>query len=665
MHRPATIALLLAALAASLAPLPAHAATARERQAERLVESARRHLQVDSFDDRRAAIHALEQATLLLPGRPELDLLLARTYMRAGYLGLARHRFEKVKQFAPEDSDARFGLGQVWRYDWLKYLELESRDQAIEQFRAAARLAPRRADASIMLVPLLVERADLTGASDAAISALRAEPNRLDAILADAYASYRLGRIGRADSAFARAIPRLPRALKAKFDDIRPVASARDTMTLRQLWPGQAAAFTRRFWRQQDPDLASSENEAQLEYWSRVAHAYLLYYDARRQVWDERGEIYVRYGAPGRQIYNGAGEALSLGLTPGSRMPMNVLEWEYPELGMRIKMQDRMLNGFYYPQMAVGLIHSEIIEPEPDPDSLARRPDLMGVGGGRGVFPKVPPGTQLLPVEGAIARFDGDNGPRLLAGFEAPGGPGDSLMATWVVRDSNDFEVARVARALSPSACAPTETQVADFAADLAPGRYQIGLTIVGAGQRRGVFRERLEIKTPLPGLWLSDLVVSCGVPDAASMDPERPAVRIEPNPSARVQQGDPLTAYFEIGHLRPDSDGLARFELEYSVRSLQKDSRIWVQRLLAPKPMPSTIRSSRTEQQLGALRRQFLSVPLNPMPPGRYRLEVLVRDLVSGDSAGVYTNFTHEPAATHTGDATPSGNGGGAAATR
>ena len=65
--------------------------------------------------------------------------------------------------------------------------------------------------------------------------------------------------------------------------------------------------------------------------------------------------------------------------------------------------------------------------------------------------------------------------------FEAPGGPGDSLMATWVVRDSNDFEVARVARALAPSACAPTETQVADFAVDLSPGRYQIGLTIVGS----------------------------------------------------------------------------------------------------------------------------------------------------------------------------------------
>jgi len=665
LHRSALIALVAAGFAVAMLVPASSAAPSRERQAERLVASARRHLDLDTFDDRRKAIHELEQATLLDTRHPEWDLLLARTYMRAGYLGLARHRFDKVRRMAPDQSDARFGLGQVWRYDWLKYLERSSRDQAIEQFRAAARLAPRRADASIMMVPLLVDRGDLPAAADAARAALAAEPNRLDAVLADAYVSYRLGRLARADSAFARAVPRLPRAIRERFEDIRPVASARDTVALRQLWPQQAAAFTRKFWRQQDPDLASAENEAQLEYWARVAHAYLLYYDARRQVWDERGEVYVRYGAPGREIYNGVGDTLMLGLTPGGRFPMNVLVWEYPELGMRVKMQDRMLNGFYLPEMTVGLIATSIIEPVPNPDSLARRGDLMEIGGGRGVFPRVPPGTRLIPVEGAIARFEGEGGSRLLAGFESPGGPADSLVATWVVRDSNDFEVARASRPLSPSACDPTEVQVAEFTADLAPGRYQVGVTVLGAGRRRGVFRERLQIEPSAPTLSLSDLVVSCGVPDASGFDPEHPTVRVEPNPSARVRQGDPLTAYFEIGHLRPDPDGLARFELQYQVRSLQRDARIWVQRLLAPRPLPAPIRTSRTEQQVGALRRQFVSVPLQGMPPGRYRLEVIVKDLVSGESAGVYTDFAHEPADTRTGDAGPAGGAGVSTAAR
>src|SRR5262249_56267303 len=120
----------------------------------------------------------------------EYQITLARTYMSCGFLGLARHRFERVRSFAPEDANSRFGLGQVWRYDWLKYLDLESRDRAIDNFGAAARLAPGRSDAWIMLVPLLIERGDLKGAVAAAVHAIEIEPDRLDAQLADASTAY-------------------------------------------------------------------------------------------------------------------------------------------------------------------------------------------------------------------------------------------------------------------------------------------------------------------------------------------------------------------------------------------------------------------------------------------------------------------------------------------
>ncbi len=641
MNRVLHIALLIAGLALATPVAPA-ASAPRDAEASRLAASARRRLVTDGFDDRRAAIRELEVATLLAPGHADWELLLARTYMRSGYLGLARHRFDRVRGLAPDDAEARFGLGLVWRHDWLKYLEKESLDQSVEQFRAAARLSPKRADPSIMLVPLLLERGEAAAAATAAAAALAAEPQRADAILADACVAYRLGLLARADSGFSRAIPKLPRALRARFEDIRPVASARDTLVLRQLWPNEVAAFTRRFWRQQDPDLASRENEAQLEYWSRVTHAYLLYYDARRQAWDERGEIYVRYGAPARQVYNAVGTRLASPLAPGGNFPMNVLVWEYPEYGMSVELQDRTLTGFYFPQIAGGLIHTELVDPAPDPDSLARRPGLMGTGGGRGIFSRLPPGSRPVPVEGFIARFEGESGPRVLAGFETPGGPEDSLFATWVVRDSSGLEVLRETRPLSPSACDPTEVQVADFAADLSPGGYLVGLSVSGADRRRGVFRERIALEAPGEDLALSDLVVSCGVPDATLLDAATPAVRVEPNPAARVRRGDPLTAYFEIAHLRAGADGLARFEFEYVVRSIERDERVWVKRLLAPRPVPAPIRTTREEEQLGSRRRQFVRVPLQSMPAGRYRLEVRVRDLVSGRTGESSAVFVH-----------------------
>ena len=100
-----------------------------------------------------------------------------------------------------------------------------------------------------------------------------------------------------------------------------------------------------------------------------------------------------------------------------------------------------------------------------------------------------------------------------------------------------------------------------------------------------------------------------------------------------------PLVAYFEIYHLAPGQGGLARFEYEYTVRSM-RDRRIWIQRALAPRQTPAPIIATREEQQAGDLRRQYLSVPVQALPPGRYTLGVKVRDLVSGAEARRETEF-------------------------
>jgi len=105
--------------------------------------------------------------------------------------------------------------------------------------------------------------------------------------------------------------------------------------------------------------------------------------------------------------------------------------------------------------------------------------------------------------------------------------------------------------------------------------------------------------------------------------------VRIEPNPGARVAGAGPLTAYFEIYHLQTGPDGLARFEYVYTVRSTAPDNRFWLQKFLAPSP-PPPISVSRQEQNLGSLRRQFITVPVGSLAPGRWRLEITVRDLVA-----------------------------------
>ena len=605
--------------------------------AERLFQRAQGYEARGSIETRRMAMECLERATALAPDHAAYQIALGRVYYRMGYLAQARTRFQAAEKLDPTDAAARFGIAEVWRRDWLKYLDRASLAKAIADFSSAASLRPGDCEAWIQLVPLLVEQKDLAAASAAAARALAVAPNRPEAALAVAYTSYRMGRVARAESTFKAALPGLPRLARERFEDIAPVATEEDTARLRRLPLPKRPEFLRRFWRNLDPDLASPENEAQLEYWSRVAHAYFLFFDTRRREWDERGEVYVRYGPPERVDYNPVNLPMVQQFSTGPAYPANMLVWSYPSLGMEVQMQDRMLSEYYLLPISM----SEDMDPRPDPDVVAHRGDLLSASGGRGVFPVLPPGTGPRPVDGVLARFSGAAGPRLFGQVETSGWPDDSLWAEWVVLDTAMVEVGRAMRSLVVSACDPAQRVTADFATDLAPGRYQVGITVRDKAGRRGVFRDAVELGVAPAALTLSDAVVTCGRPDISPPAPGvAPAVRIEADPAAEVFGSDPLTVYFEMYDLRPDENGTSRFEYEATVRSEDKDPRIWIQRLLQPRPRIPAISATRREEQPGNLRRQFVTIPVAELGEGHYRLDIRVRDLNAGSEAVTRVSF-------------------------
>lgn len=594
----------------------------RTREADAHFEHALSLLERRSIEARRTAIAELERATTLDPAHADAQLLLARTYLVAGFRRQAMRRFERVVALSPDEPEARFGLAQVWRRDWLKYLEPRSLERAIDHAAATTRLDPLAVDAWLMLSALRVEHGDLRLALAAAEQAVAADPQRAEALVAVGSAHWRLGQVEEADRAFRSGIPRLRNRVRERFEDIAPLATELDTMTYNRLDAEGRTEFARRFWVEHDPDLATDANEAQLEYWARVAQAYFLFFDPKRREWDQRGEVYVRFGPPRKAEYNPIGQSLMFGLGSLSRTmyPANVLVWSYPDLGFSVNMQDRVLSEYY--QLPISLDRD--MDPRPDPDSL-RRHDLLEMRGGRAVFAPRPPGARALPVRGQLAVFGGAGPARLFAGLETPAGPGDSLWAEWVVLDTAMRVVHRDGHALSPSACDPTALRVADFLTALPPGDYQVGLS-VRAGTARGSTRLAASVPAPDSGLRVSDLVVTCGAPESAPV-----AVRLAPNPAARVSAEEPLTAYFEVSGLAPGGDGLSRFSYEYLVRSTERDPRVWLQRLLQPRPAAPSLFARREDEQQGELRRQFLRVPVRSLPAGRYRLEVRVRDLTTG----------------------------------
>ena len=81
-------------------------------------------------------------------------------------------------------------------------------------------------------------------------------------------------------------------------------------------------------------------------------------------------------------------------------------------------------------------------------------------------------------------------------------------------------------------------------------------------------------------------------------------------------------------------------------MRSAEKDSRIWIQRLLAPRPRIPEISAGRREEQAGSLRRQIVSIPVGELAEGRYRLDIVVRDLNAGSEAVTRVGFVKHGAA-------------------
>ena len=605
----------------------------RADEASRLVARAAKHLALRTIDGRRAAVAELERATVLEPLDPDYQLMLGRAYYASGFVHVAMQRFARVVAMVPADAGAHYGLGLTWRRDWLRYLDTTSLARAVDHVEAAARLDSSYADAWLTLASLRLERHEPGAAAEAAAHAVAADPGRLEGALALAAANWRLGNVELAERGFRATIPRLPRSVRERFEDFAPIASEQDTAIYNPLPAAGRADFARRFWGDQDPDLTTPENEAQLEYWARVTQAYFLFYDPKHREWDQRGELYVRYGPPEKADYNPLSAKLysTVGSFSQTMYPMNVMVWSWPRFGMTVVLEDRVLSEYY--QLPQTMDRDP--DPRPDPVALARL-GVVSTHELRGVFPALPPASVPVRLEAEVARFQGENGPRVLAMLEAASAPGDSLTARVVVFDSTGHEVARAAHPLAPSACEATRYRVADFTHELPPGRYTVGLS-VRAGARRGTARVPVELFAPDTTLALSDIVVTCGTPVTLG-----PSVRLDPNPQARVTAGAPLIVYFEIYHLTPGDDGQSRFEYEYRVKSAEPDPRIWIQRALAPRPTVPELEASRAEANAGALRRQFVSVPVQSLPPGSFRIEILVRDLLTGQEARGSAPFTH-----------------------
>ena len=554
------------------------------------------------LESRRTALADLEEAALLAPKRGDVWLALGNRSIEAGRFGRGRSCLARAAKLAPNDCDAWLLLGAAWKHDWLSSLDRSSLDEAMKCFGKASAAAPERAEGWSARAALALLRGRAEEACASALRAHRVAPGEAEPVRLLGSAFFRLGQLALSDSAFRVA------------EDL-----AGEPPT-----DGEPS----REWHVADPDFTTAENEAQLDYLTRLTLARFLFRDHGRVHWDERAELFVRYGPPAAIEYNSAGAQLgsneleyryprhSFVRYAPDPIPFafNAQVWRYPDLGIEVTLWDRSLSQSY----ELPYSNEAGMDPRPDPALVAARPDLAPFDGGRSVFRAMPPGDRAMAIEGDILRFPYEGRVHVLGHLFADGAPADSLWGAWAVVSADGRLVRREAHALSPSACDPTTRQVADFAADLPPGDYRLDLSARASQGRHGIAHLNVHVDGPPDHLVMSDLALLCGEP-GAYVGPE--GVRLEPDVD-HVVNGATLTAYYELDRLALGAGGTARFAYTYSIHAMRHDRQ---------QRRPAVIEATREEENAGPHRRQFVSVPIRSVTPGDYELRIEVRDLNSG----------------------------------
>lgn len=579
-------------------------------QADSLHRKALVEFAATARDVHRMALRHFEEASRLDPRRADLWLDFGRCCIEAGELQRGRNCFSRAASLLQDDAAAWSLLGSAWKKDWLLSLERSSLDQAGQCFERAAAAAPRDPELWASAAAIALLRGRTRDALHDAQAGRHADPADPAPLLLLGAALDRMGMLAWADSAFRAGRERVNPQVAGWFDRL---PGGGDVDADVDPWQGT------------DPDLTTPENEAQLEYWTRLALALFLFSDGDRILWDRRADLFLRYGPPASIEFDPAWAqmgAAELEYAPTRRLPVayappplpfpyNMQVWNYPQLGMTVKLWDRSLSQHYeFPYS-----DEREVDPRPDPDVLAGRTDVITLERGRSVFRTTAPGSTPLAVEAVVHRFPLLAGSRLLVHVFAPGPGSDSLWGALAVSRDGQI-IQRDRRHLGASACDPDREQVAEFAVEVPPGTYRLDVSVRGPGSGRGLLHLQSEIPQAGDTLAISDLVLTCGenVRDGEG-------VQLYPDRDRSVASRGAITFYYEIEHLSVGADGTSRFVYECTVR--RRDARH--DRASAP-----IYHATREEQNVGTHRRQFVRVPLTGIDKGSYEVRIEVRDLIA-----------------------------------
>ena len=411
------------------------------------------------------------------------------------------------------------------------------------------------------------------------------------------------------------------------------------------------AAWVERFWTELDPTPTTARNERRIEHEQRVAFARERFPSSEGPGWDRRGEIYILYGEPDTRTVIDA-ELIHPSVYPPKE------KWHYRALNTYVTFEDLTHNGEYtYEILSYSTGRLESVrggDPDYNPSVFAGRPavNIPSLDATEREFsnPRKQPYCHTcdlvmnrFPLYFDVSSFRGGPGTVMTeVSFEIPANdilfvPDDEGSCAEVdfrvmVRDFSFDSVTAGATRISVTIPGMESMEKFDrldgqLRLSLEPGYYRLGIEAIDRNARRScAYKTNVTIRGMDSRPALSDIQFARLIREARGDERfTKGNLQIVPHPLHAYRKPDPVRIYFEIYGLETDRNDMAFYSIEYRVEPLEK--RRWGPVLVDDR----LVKSSKFDLSgYGSRQTQRLEIDTSDLWPGRYELQVVVRDRIS-----------------------------------
>jgi len=599
--------------------------------------------QGNTIRDRRLSQDVLEAGLAKHPDDPDLLLQLGITYYRQTFYGDAVRCFDRVLEFDEGNCDAHYYLGlnafRKWKHvqSYRDYL-----DEVRSHMAVVLDCAPERQQACFTLALATHVQGDSAACAEVAKLYGRRHRDRPEPYFLLGALAFDAGDYQQADEMFMQAMLRLNEDERQEYEDIRHLLPDEEAEEYELSSDERRDEMRRAFWAQHDPDLTTPENERHVEHIYRMFIADARYSHDRPALrgWDtERGKALIKFGLPAA-----IGTTLGGGFTSG-RMEA----WTY-ENGVTFFFRDEFLNGNYTVPMEPRYSYmAQMIYLDPAVTSIV---------------------STVVPIPGSIETIAFKGGPVSSDVYVAYEVSVDSLDLFLDLDEVNRF----VARSAVYDGAWAAEGYFADtltteeFMGRVRDGRhesvtrYELPFAdlhfAVCLEDNLGLTRTQLSAASSTlrflgSKLGLSDILLYDRTVDTSQDIVHRGQRDFAPRLGARYEPGEKLSLYIEIYNLGVKGDR-CEYDVTYSIYPTRDDSGVLARLAGALKRVAGFVTSpepviSQTLMRTGVHHDEYedLSIDIDSLEPGRYALEVNVRDKIQKEESQIVRIFTKLAAAT------------------